>query len=54
MPVVFERRGQRVTARLTLVEDPRQEVVPIEQTGQALGLAQKRFRDQWLGSANTP
>ena len=51
MTVVFERRGQRVTATLRLVEDPRQELVPIEKATQPLSDAQKRLRDAWLSSA---
>jgi hypothetical protein len=37
-----------VSAPLRLIEDPRQELVPVEKTGQALSEAQKRFRDAWL------
>ncbi len=49
--VVFERRGQRVTSTMRLVEDPRRELVPAEEAGQALTDAQRRFRDNWLSSA---
>jgi predicted metalloprotease with PDZ domain len=49
--VTFERRGQRVTSTMRLVEDPRRELVPIEDAGQTLTDAQKRFRDAWLSSA---
>ena len=51
LAVVFERRGQPVTATLRLVEDPRVELVPAEQTGQSLSDAQRRFRSSWLSSA---
>jgi len=36
---------------LKLVEDPRLELVPIEETGQPLTDAQRRFRELWLSSA---
>jgi predicted metalloprotease with PDZ domain len=49
--VVFERRGQRVTGTLRLVEDPEVEVVLAENAGQTPTAAQKRFRDAWLSSA---
>jgi predicted metalloprotease with PDZ domain len=51
VPVVFERRGERVTAAVALVEDPRQEIAPIEDTGGTLSPAQRSFRQAWLGSA---
>jgi predicted metalloprotease with PDZ domain len=50
VPLIFERRGQRVTATVRLVDDPQQEVVTVETAGQALTDAQKRFRDAWLSS----
>jgi PDZ domain-containing secreted protein len=50
VPVVFDRRGQRVTATLTLVEDPRRTLVPVETTGATLSDSQKRFRAEWLSS----
>jgi predicted metalloprotease with PDZ domain len=50
LPVTFERRGQQVNATLRLVEDPRVELVPAEQTGQVLSDAQRRFREAWLSS----
>ena len=50
VPLVFERRGQRVTAMLRLAEDPRMEIVRAEGAGRALTPEQKRFRDAWLGS----
>ena len=33
-----------------LEEDPRLEIVPVEQTGGTLTPEQKQFRDAWLGS----
>ncbi len=51
LSISFERRGERVSSTIRLAEDPRREVVPIEDTGQALTAAHKRFRDAWLGPA---
>jgi predicted metalloprotease with PDZ domain len=51
LPIVFERRGARVSAMLRLVEDPRVEIVSAEAIGQTLTPEQRRFRDQWLGTA---
>ena len=48
VPIVFERRGQRVAGTLRLIEDRRQEVVTAEAAGQPLTEAQKRFRAAWL------
>jgi predicted metalloprotease with PDZ domain len=48
--VVFERRGRNVTSTLRLVEDPRIEIVPGEDAGQAVTEAQRRFRHAWLSS----
>jgi predicted metalloprotease with PDZ domain len=49
--VRFVRRsGQTVDATLTLEEDPRIEVVAVEQNGGTLSAEQRRFRDDWLGS----
>ena len=48
VPITFERRGQRITATLRLIEDPRQELVPAEAAGQSLTDAQRRFREAWL------
>jgi predicted metalloprotease with PDZ domain len=50
VPVVFERRGDRVSSTIRLVPDPRREVVPAEDAGQALTAAQKQFRSAWLAS----
>ena len=43
-------RGQPVSATIRVIADPRLEVVPAEQAGQALTDAQRRFRDAWLRS----
>jgi predicted metalloprotease with PDZ domain len=51
VPIRFVRRsGESVTTTLTLDEDPRVEVVPIEKTGGTLTADQKTFRDDWLNS----
>jgi predicted metalloprotease with PDZ domain len=51
VPLGFVRRsGEKVTATLTLEEDPRVEVVPIEKTGGTLSDDQRRFRESWLNS----
>jgi predicted metalloprotease with PDZ domain len=51
VPVVFERRGQRVSSVMRLVADPRRELIPAEDAGQTLAPAQRQFRDAWLSSA---
>jgi predicted metalloprotease with PDZ domain len=51
VPIVFERRGARVSATLRLVEHSRLELVPVEQAGQRLTDAQRQFREVWLSSA---
>ena len=51
LPMVFERRGQPVTATLRLVEDPKLELVLGEQIGQSVSSAQRQFREAWLSSA---
>jgi S1-C subfamily serine protease len=51
VPLTFDRRGQRVSGTLRLVADPRQELAPIEDTGQPLTAAERQFREAWLGSA---
>ena len=48
--VVFERRGQRITGMLRLVEDPRVEIAQAEDAGQAVTQEERRFRDAWLSS----
>lgn len=51
IPIVFERRGQRITGTLRLVADPRVEILPIERTGRQPTADERRFRDGWLSSA---
>jgi predicted metalloprotease with PDZ domain len=46
----LRRSGERVDAVLTLEEDPRVEIVPIESAGGTLTGEQKRFRDAWLNA----
>jgi predicted metalloprotease with PDZ domain len=50
VPLVFERHGRRINAMLRLVQDPRVEIVPAEDSGRALTPAQQRFRQAWLSS----
>ena len=51
VPIRFVRRsGETVNATLTLDEDPRMEIVTLEQAGGTPSAAQKQFRDQWLSS----
>jgi hypothetical protein len=46
--VFADHTGRARAANVTLVEDPRLEVVPIETTGAALTDAQRQFREHWL------
>ncbi len=47
----FVRRGgEKVDTAITLEEDPRVEIVPVESTGSAPSPDQKRFRAAWLGA----
>ncbi len=50
VPLVYERRGERLTARVTVTVDPTLELVPAEQVGRGPTPTQLRFRDEWLGS----
>ena len=51
VPLRFVRRsGETVNATLTLEEDPRMEIVPVEKAGGTLTDDQRRFRESWLGS----
>jgi predicted metalloprotease with PDZ domain len=51
LPLKFVRRsGETVNTTITLDEDPRIEVVPVEKTGGTLTEDQKRFREAWLSS----
>jgi len=51
LPIVYERRGARVSTALKLVDDPRLTLTPVEESGQPLSEAQRRFREAWLSSA---
>lgn len=44
------RSGETITASLVLEEDPRVEIVPIEEGRGTLSADQKAFREAWLGS----
>lgn len=51
VPIRFVRRGgETLNGTLVLEEDPRLEIVSIEQAGGTLTDAQKQFRVDWLGS----
>ena len=53
IPILFVRRGgERVETTVTLDEDPRVEVVPVESAGGTLLPEQRRFREAWLASRN--
>jgi predicted metalloprotease with PDZ domain len=50
VPIRFVRRaGERVDATITLAEDPRIEIVPLESAGGTPTADQQRFRDACLG-----
>jgi predicted metalloprotease with PDZ domain len=51
VPVSYERHGERQTTTVLVEEDPRRELVPLENSGGSLTDAQRRFRDAWLSSA---
>jgi predicted metalloprotease with PDZ domain len=53
VPITFERRGSRVSATLTLATNPSHELVMAEAAGQTPSDAQRRFREAWLGSAQS-
>ena len=51
VPLRFVRRsGEVVNGTITLDEDPRIEIVPVETTGGTLTDDQRRFRESWLNS----
>jgi predicted metalloprotease with PDZ domain len=52
LPVTYlhRGRGQPMTSAISVIADPRLEVVPAEQAGQALTPSQRQFRDAWLKS----
>jgi predicted metalloprotease with PDZ domain len=55
IPIRYIRRsGETVNGSVTLAEDPRIQIVPIERTGGTLTAEQKKFRDEWLSSQRKP
>lgn len=51
VPIRYARRsGEMVEGTVTLSEDPRIEIVPVEKAGGTLTDAQKAFREEWLSS----
>ena len=51
MPVKFVRRsGEKVEGTITLDEDPRIEIVPVEKSGGSLSAEQQKARNAWLSS----
>ncbi|MFQ5742337.1 MAG: M61 family metallopeptidase [Acidobacteriota bacterium] len=50
LPVRLLRRGGEAETTLTLAEDPRAEIVPLEETGGTPSETQLAFRKAWLGS----
>jgi predicted metalloprotease with PDZ domain len=48
--LTIRRRGVVQPAALTIGEDPRLELVPVERTGRQLTAAERVFRNAWLGS----
>jgi len=50
LPVAYDRRGVRMSTAVKLGDDPRLTLVPIEDAGQPLTDAQRRFRESWLSS----
>jgi predicted metalloprotease with PDZ domain len=48
--LVFEQRGERRSATVPLIEDPRLEAVTFEAAGRELTRQQRAFRAAWLGS----
>jgi len=48
--VVYSRKGIDKTTKLTFIENPNLELLPIENTGGILTAEMKAFRDKWLES----
>ena len=48
--LVYSRRSEMVTTQLTIESDPELELVSLERLGRRPTPAQRRFRDEWLGS----
>jgi hypothetical protein len=44
------RSGETVNTTITFEEDPRVEIITVEQAGGTPSPAQKQFRDSWFGS----
>jgi S1-C subfamily serine protease len=51
LPIVFERRGQRITGTVRLGTDPLVEIRPIEEGNRQATADERRFREGWLRSA---
>ncbi|RZM22747.1 MAG: hypothetical protein EOO88_28445 [Pedobacter sp.] len=49
--LVYSRKGLERTTKLTFIENPSLELLPIENTGGILTAEMKAFRDKWLESA---
>lgn len=56
VPIRFVRRsGETVNTTITLIEDPRLEIVPVEQVpGGQLSAGQQQFREAWLSARAQP
>ena len=54
VPLVYSRRGERLTVRVTVTADPTMELVPGELVGRGPTPAQQQFRDEWLRSQVAP
>lgn len=51
VPIRYVRRsGEMVSGTITLDEDPRVDVVPLETTGGTWSSDQQQFRESWLNS----
>jgi predicted metalloprotease with PDZ domain len=48
--IYLSRGGAQKTTDVTLAEDPRLEIVPIEAAGGTLSAEQRAFRNRWLGA----
>jgi predicted metalloprotease with PDZ domain len=46
----IRRRGVAQELTLTVAEDPRLQLVPVERTGRQLTAAERAFRNAWLAS----
>jgi S1-C subfamily serine protease len=50
LTATIRQRGVQQNVTFTVDEDPRQEIVPVEDTGRQLSPAERAFRDGWLRS----